>query len=800
MPVPTTVKDYILPVVNALNKLGGSATTKEVMKQIIADLQLSEADINENKTKNGESSFYNTARFARNCLKNAGYLDGSVRGVWALTELGKTAEYTPEVISAIAKKQHSDKKNEHEDILDDLFAFYKVSFQKHWEDEKYKWQAIKCFQDNWNPEADDFAEMFKESTKAAGNLLASLNAYPGAQIQDFARENQKKVVDMFASLYDESLDLEKRILDFKSASSEILEEHNSNYPESVWKNSFQTENAISTYLWLKYPDKYYIYKFGEAKNVETLVSDNPVIKKGYGIKNLIAGKELYDQLCELLKGNDEIIDLFKKSLTDDCYEDPEYRTLTIDFCFHVSRYYADTVDENEMNNDGLNYWIYSAGENSKYFEDFYSKGILAIGWGETGKITSETDVREKMKEVYGANKSYRNDALAVWQFANQMKPGDIVFVKKGLTSILGYGIVTSEYSFDENMKDNYNHIHKIDWHKTEELTYSKQLVQKTLTRINPYTELVEGLCELVGINEISEEIKDSYTKEKFLNEVYMSEEKYDTLVALLERKRNVILQGAPGVGKTYAAKRLAYSMLGAVDKEKVKMIQFHQSYSYEDFIVGFRPSDKPNVQFEKTYGVFYKFCKEAAKDTDPKSKYFFIIDEINRGNMSKIFGELLMLIEKDKRGQELQLLYSNELFSIPKNVYIIGMMNTADRSLAVIDYALRRRFAFVEFEPAFEGNSKSFEQLKNSIENPNYLKLVNKIIELNHEIESDTSLGKGFRIGHSYLIPENPDDVDDVWLENVIDFEIVPLLEEYWFDETDRLEDWKNTLKEVISG
>src|SRR5699024_7318145 len=149
---------------------------------------------------------------------------------------------------------------------------------------------------------------------------------------------------------------------------------------------------------------------------------------------------------------------------------------------------------------------------------------------------------------------------------------------------------------------------------------------------------------------------------------------------------------------TYAAKRLAYSVIGEQDRSRVQIVQFHQSYSYEDFLMGYRPRESGG--FTLTEGPFYRFCEDARAD-DPTPPYFFIIDEINRGNISKIFGELLMLIESDKRGTELRLLYKHESFSVPPNVHIIGMMNTADRSLAVLDYALRRRFGFFEMAPGF---------------------------------------------------------------------------------------------------
>lgn len=282
-----------------------------------------------------------------------------------------------------------------------------------------------------------------------------------------------------------------------------------------------------------------------------------------------------------------------------------------------------------------------------------------------------------------------------------------------------------------------------------------------------------------------------YTVENFLDDVYMSEDNYTRLVGLLRNKKNIILQGAPGVGKTYVAKCLAYSMMGVEDVERVMMVQFHQSYSYEDFIMGFRPSA---TGFELRKGAFYNFCKKAEVDSD--NEYFFIIDEINRGNLSKIFGELFMLIENDKRGKALQLLYSDEKFAVPKNVYIIGMMNTADRSLAMLDYALRRRFAFFDIKPGFE--TPGFSEYRKALDNEKFNKLISCVESLNREISDDESLGEGFCIGHSYFCNLQPDTIDDSWLYGVVEYELIPLLKEYWFDEPMKVKDWSEKLRSTI--
>ncbi len=219
------------------------------------------------------------------------------------------------------------------------------------------------------------------------------------------------------------------------------------------------------------------------------------------------------------------------------------------------------------------------------------------------------------------------------------------------------------------------------------------------------------------------------------------------------------------------------------------MVQFHQSYTYEDFIEGYKPSADG---FEIRKGAFYNFCKKAADDQG--NDYFFIIDEINRGNLSKIFGELFMLIEKDKRGNDLQLLYSNEKFHVPMNVCIIGMLNTADRSLALLDYALRRRFAFFEMKPAFA--NAGFKAYRDELNSQKFNRLIDCVVELNAAIADDDSLGEGFCVGHSYFC--GLDAATDKKLSNIVEFEMIPLLKEYWFDEPDKVKAWAEKLRSAI--
>ena len=291
-------------------------------------------------------------------------------------------------------------------------------------------------------------------------------------------------------------------------------------------------------------------------------------------------------------------------------------------------------------------------------------------------------------------------------------------------------------------------------------------------------------------------VAPTFTLDDALQDLFIGRDQAAWIVGSLKRKRNIVLQGPPGVGKSFMAKRLAYALIGEKDPKKVEMVQFHQSYAYEDFIQGYRPSDAGT--FERRDGVFYEFCLRA--QADPDSAYVFIIDEVNRGNLSKILGELMLLIEADKRGPEfsLQLTYSrgpDDRFFVPKNVHLIGLMNTADRSLAMVDYALRRRFVFHDVDPEFR--SSRFTDFMNAqgVEPSVRDLIVARLSKLNETIAGDRkNLGPGFQIGHSFFCPTEPGSYSRAWYDEVVKTEVAPLLREYWFDDPTKSDREVNSL------
>lgn len=436
--------------------------------------------------------------------------------------------------------------------------------------------------------------------------------------------------------------------------------------------------------------------------------------------------------------------------------------------------------------------------------------VASIGWhgniGDLSKFKSKDEVkRHLVDQGYGANPY--NRALFLWQFGHEMEPGDLIIATRKAGWYIGWGCVRGDYRYDPDGGEFRTHTRKVDWHAWgNDLRFMGGYVAPKRLTLWPQDgwgpRSVRQALWLMRDCKPPRPCSD-YTIDHATRDLFLPPEGFERFLTLMKTRKNLILQGPPGTGKTFIAKRLAWSLIGCRDSKPVEMVQFHQSYAYEDFVQGYRPTESGG--FERKDGVFHRFCERAR--ANPDTPHVFIIDEINRGNLSRIFGELLMLIEGDKRSAEyaVALTYadpSDERFHIPENVHILGMMNTADRSLALVDYALRRRFAFATLEPAYAtdyGGPAMGGHLKSLEPNPVRAELVDRIIQrmsrLNNTIAEDSELGLGFRIGHSYFVPGKDDKPDDAWYHRVVDTQIAPLLEEYWFDSLEKVKAEVNRLK-----
>lgn len=810
---------WMKPILVALRELGGSGKPQEVRAIIAKNENLSPEELAETRGKNGVNKFENEVAFARNYLVKSGYLENKTYGIWSLSAEGKKVEMTDELASAIFKQGMAEMKDKasHEPDYSwvDFYSEFADVLLQYKNDRTTLIEKVKEIFQVTNlklPKLEDknnivdidpftiFGFFNKGITnsnrvrilKAIAQIFNVKSTVPEVFDGIPVVNNLRATFDYFADgRGNDDIDnlwaVFENAIKYSSSQSEPYRSDLISYYDKVRKQKGVSWNITMGLYWIR-PNMFVNL---DSRNREFLTDVDNMPHYFTTIfanvnKSLPDGAS-YVFMCEQARN----------ALKQKEYEYHSFPELSYFAWKTTSEDTNDVTSSVDADVKEVSYWIYSPGDNASMWDEFSGSGIMGIGWDELNcsikEYANKEEIKDHMKRVYNASYSYKNNALCLWQFANDLKVGDVVFAKRGMHKVIGRGIVTSEYIFDSERKS-YRHIRKVDWQAVGEWEHPGQAVMKTLTDITSYSDYVQKLLELTSEEaETANEEKaikyHLYSKEDFLDEVYLDETKYNTLVELLGTKYNIILQGAPGVGKTFAAKRLAYSIMGEKDSSRIAMVQFHQSYSYEDFIQGYRPTENG---FKLEPGIFYKFCKAAEEDDE--RLYFFIIDEINRGNLSKIFGELMMLIEHDKREEKLKLLYKDEWFTVPKNIRIIGMMNTADRSLAMMDYALRRRFAFFEFEPAFE--SEGFTRYLAEKNNEKLNKLISVVGKLNEVISNDDSLGDGFRIGHSYFCTDN--ECTDEWLNSIVEHELIQLLKEYWFDEPTKVKDWSANLRGAI--
>lgn len=444
------------------------------------------------------------------------------------------------------------------------------------------------------------------------------------------------------------------------------------------------------------------------------------------------------------------------------------------------------------------YWVMALGPNASRWRESYEQGICCIAWDHLGDLT-QYDTKEELRLG-------RNSSLACWQFVHEMTPGDVIFVRMGLTGVVGHGTVTSDYRFDE-ARDHYRNVRDVEWHThfpDGVNVRERRLPVKTLTDVTRYSGQVAALQRAVeqGGDALEDLRVQPYTVASIVDDgCFLRQPAIEALIGRLTAKKNLILQGPPGTGKTWLAKRLAYVLIGQRERQRVVAIQFHPTLSYEDFVIGWRPSEGGKLAL--TPGVFLRAI-EAAEE-HPDVPYVVVIEEINRGNPAQIFGELITLLEADKRTKEeaVELAYSEEGAKpvyVPDNLYVIGTMNIADRSLALVDLALRRRFAFATLEPRLGDAWHRWVSEKMGVDAQLAREVQRRMATLNETIAKAPELGEQFRVGHSYVTPSTPLEAGSTkaWFRDVVETEIGPLLEEYWFDDADQarrardelLKDW----------
>lgn len=610
---------------------------------------------------------------------------------------------------------------------------YKATFAEHRlgkDNEIYKWEAVKCFQDSWDIDATDFPAMLKASLSKTSNLLSSAQFFPRKMIEFFAEKEPETVRSMFRNLFDESRDIVVRVEEFITSSETLISKYDNG------KMTYQNPNSISTYLWLHFPDKYYIYKYSIIKdNAKKLCHlDMPTGK----IDRMLFGFQLYDVMCEELQKDAELALMSKNGLTDDCWPDEAFKTLTVDMGYYISR------------SENVSIVPARKAQTLKV-----SQNIILFGSPGTGKTYSTVQyavaiIEEKSLDAVKAE-SYE------YVFARYLK-----YKEQGL---IAFTTFHQAFGYEEFIEGIRPVVESGDEDATGACGNIKYEVR---------AGIFKAFC-------------DTATHGDTLSNDQIFDKAWDALITAARnnkgRYRFIRKTGTELVAQAVNSEKFRVNWNSEqvshndINKEAVRR-QWLSDINRDTLSGGsrwlFDAKSAVIYALEKDFGLHY------ANQSDTQNRVF-IIDEINRGNISKIFGELITLIEPTKRigapeEHHALLPYSGQSFGVPQNVYIIGTMNTADRSIAMMDTALRRRFDFVEMQPE---SGLLHDVVVDGVDIAEMLDTLNKRITVLHDREHT--------IGHSYLLPLKDEPTLEK-LAQIFQKKIIPLLQEFFYDDYEKIQ------------